>query len=155
MTFTEKQIRATFEDTKTKQRLFRHKLTELINENRPVNDDERDKVIDLYNDANLGLGGVETVLWLNNGKKIVIPNLEKFVRDLIDYNEQIVNGEFFFFSLGHYKELSVPIKELWRQIKSKTNQVNAEALSQAIRISKEQSRKNKSITTSTMKGKNG
>jgi hypothetical protein len=137
MTFTEKQIRATFEDTKTKQRLFRHKLTELINENRPVNDDERDKVIDLYNDANLGLGGVETVLWLNTGKKIVIPNLEKFVRDLIDYNEQIVNGEFFFFSLGHYKELSVPIKELWRQIKSKTNQVNAEALTQTLRMSKE------------------
>ena len=133
----EKQFRATFEDTKAKQKLFRHRLDVLITENRPLNKDERDSMFDLYDDANLGLGGVETVLWLADGKRIIIPNLEKFVRDLFENDKSIVTGEFFFFSLGRYRDVYLDIEELWRQIKSKTNSVAAEALTQALRVSKE------------------
>jgi len=142
----EKQLRATFEDTKAKQKRFRHKLDELIREKRPVSDEERDKVIDLYNDANFGLGCIETVFWLSDGKIMRIPNFEKFVRDLIDYDKMVVDGRFFFFSLGTYKDRVIPIEEIWMQIKSKIHQVDAEALSQALRISKEQTHLGPSVS---------
>lgn len=141
----ESQFRATFNDTKNNQQKFRHILDKLITEKRPLNESERDTVINLYNDSNLGLGCFNTVLWLSNGKKIEIPHLEKFVRDLFDYDKKIVDGDFFFFSLGRYKELTVDIDELWKQIKSKTHQVEAEALTQSLRISREQPKKEKAI----------
>jgi len=134
----EQQKRATFEDTKTKQRQFRHKLNILINEKRPVTSDERDKMFDLYADANLGLGTGETILWLSNGKTIRVPNFEKFVRDLFYWEQPIVTGEFFSFALGTYHNYEVSIDELWKQIRSKTDGVGAEALAQSIRMSKEQ-----------------
>ena len=133
----EKQFRATFEDTKAKQKLFRHRLDVLITENRPLKVEERDSMFDLYDDANLGLGGVETVLWLSDGKRLEIPNLEKFIRDLFEYDSSVVTGDFFFFSLGRYRDITLDIAELWKQIKSKTNSVAAEALTQALRVSKE------------------
>jgi len=135
---SESQFRATFEDTKAKQKQLRHILDGLIAENRPLKADERDKLFDLYADANIGLGTSETVLWLSNNKIIEVPNFEKFVRDLFYYEKNLVDGDFFFQTLGKYKTYEVEIKELWKQIRSKTMGVGAEALTQAIRISKEQ-----------------
>ena len=134
----EKQFRATFEDTKLKQKKFRHKLDQLIIENRALKADERDTLFELYNDSNIGLGGIETVFWFSDGKKIRIPNLEKFVRDIFYYEHSLVDQDFFFFSLGQNIGFSVSIGEIWKQIRSKVNQVDAEALTQTIRISKEQ-----------------
>jgi len=136
----EKQFRATFDDTKSKQKKFRHKLDELIHENRALSDSERDLMFDLYADANLGLGTSEAVLWLSNAKSIVVPNFEKFVRDLFYWDKPIVNGNFFQQTLGKYQNYEVPIAELWKQIRSKTHGIGAEALSQSIRMSKEQTR---------------
>ena len=134
------QFRATLEDTKKKQRLFRKKLLELIADNRALIDSERDKFLDLLADSNFGLGTVECVFWLRDGKKIRVDNLEKFIRDLVYYNESVVDGDFFFFSLGNYSGFSVPIGDLWRNILSKCGGVNAEALAMSVRISKEQTR---------------
>lgn len=135
----ERQFRATFEDVKKKQRMFRHKLDILIKDNRPLTPTERDQMFDLYADANFGLGTLETVIWLSDAKTIRVPNFEKFVRDLFYWDNKIVNGTFFFKSLGPaYKKYTVEIKELWEQIRSKINGIDPEALAMSVRISKEQ-----------------
>ena len=132
------QFRATLEDTKKKQRLFRSTLLQLIKENRPLSSSERDKFLDLLADSNFGLGTIECVFWLKDGKKIKIDNLEKFIRDIVDWDKSVVSGDFFFFSLGNYSSYSISISEIWKNILSKCGGVNAEAIAMSVRISKEQ-----------------
>lgn len=137
----ESQIRATFIDTKKKQKLFRKKLYILIEENRTLTQDEKEEFYDLLADSTLGLGTIPVTLWLDNGnKKIEIDSLAKFIKDIIEYNPPngIINGDFLFFSLGRYSNYNIEIKEIWKQILSKCGHVHESALAESVRISKEQ-----------------
>lgn len=138
------QFRATLEDTKRKQKKFRNKLLELIQENRPLRKDERDDFLDLLADSNFGLGTKECVFWFSNHKHVKVDNLEKFIRDLAYYDKNVVDGDFFFFSLGKYSDYKVEISELWKNILSKCHGVNAEALAMSVRISKEREKRESS-----------
>jgi len=134
----ELQFRATFEDTKKAQKKLRKKLNELIHENRCLKDyGEIEEFIDLLSDSTFGLGNIECIFWLNNKKHIEIDNLEKFIGDVTDWDKNVLDGDFFFFSLGKYNEYEISIDEIWRNIKSKCYGVFAEAKSMSMRISKE------------------
>lgn len=138
MTYTDKesQIRATFKDTKKAQKQFRKILDELIRNNEPV--DDREVFFNLLADSTLGLGTKEFILYLDNGRSLHIDNLEEFIRALVYYDKNVVDGMFFFKILGRYKDYSININELWGHIRNRIGGIFAEALAMSIRISKEQ-----------------
>lgn len=145
----EAQIRATFEDTKKNQKKWRNKIDELISENRCATKKERTTLFDLFADATFGLGTEPVSFWFSDGNKIMIPNLEYFLRCLIYYDKgNIVSGDFLYSKLGNYMELEVPIGELWENVRDHCGGFTAGALTMSIRISKEREIRDSSIGAS-------
>jgi len=135
------QWRATFEDTKRKQLLFLHKLDELIQKNSPIPKKERDDFLNLLADSTFGLGTNEFSFWLNDGRVLRGNNFESFVRSLFYHESNTVDGDFFFKTLGRYKDFTVNIGELWMQVRNKCFDVFPEALAMSLRISKEREKR--------------
>ena len=134
----ELQIRATFKDTKRRQKAFRNFLDELIEDNRCILSDERDKFFDLIADSTFGLGTKPITLFFKCSRKLTVDNLEEFVRVLAYYSGSMVDSDFFYKSLGKHISYNVSIGELWEAIRNRLGGVTAEALAMSARMSKEQ-----------------
>jgi len=138
MSNKEAQIRATFKDTKKSQKVFRETLDLLIATDKPVSEKDREDFFNLLADSTLGLGTKEMFFYLDNGKKLLVDNFEEFIRSLAYFDDSVVDGDFFFRTLGKYRDYTLNIGELWVHIRNRLGGIFAEALAMSIRISKEQ-----------------
>jgi len=139
------QVRATFEDVKRRQNELRLRLDELIEKNIPIGSGDRDVFFNLLSDSTFGLGTREFKFWLCDGKILEIPNLEEFVCALFYYDKSLVDGGFFFKTLGKYRDYCVDIGNLWEQIRLRLGGIMGEAKAMSVRISKEQTQKEKFV----------
>ena len=135
----ESQWRATYEDTKNHQEKLRKNLNRLISENQCIQGDaERDEMFELLDDSTFGLGEKKVNLRIQDRKTIVVDDFQMFVRCLFDYEKDVVDAGFFFDVTGKYLDYDIEIRILWKQIKNNLYGVFPDALSAAVRMSKEQ-----------------
>ena len=139
---SEKQWRATFEDTKTNQRNLRRKLDLLIDENRAVeNEVEREEFIELLSNSTIGLGTDPVKIRLGNRVVIEVPNLEQFIYELLYVKSNNVDSDFFYYLTGKQHKCVIPIKDLWVNIRRYLFAVFPLAKAHTIRMSKEREKK--------------
>ena len=130
----EHQYRATFEDTKLAQNKISIKLDDLIKDNRPVTDQERDDLIEYIADAFLGLCNKPYKLRIPGDKTITIDNFGGFFRDILYINDKKINA----IGDGEIKlDTPIEIKDLWIWIRRKAFNNFDEALASSHRTSKE------------------
>ena len=129
-----KQLRATFTDTKNAQESLRNKLDILEEENSFVTDQK--EFFDLLADALLGLGfEKQSHILLPDGTILKINNLGKFIRQVAYLNN--VDYDF----LKKYGKITesnnICIKDIWKELKYEIFGIYPEALITSIKISKE------------------
>lgn len=135
---SERQWRATFEDTKTNQRNLRLKIDRLIRDNRVIqNEVEREKLIELISNSTVGLGTDPVKIRLCNRTVVDVPNFEQFLYELLYVEDELVDPVFFYNLTGTKLQDSVPIKELWVNARRYLFAVFPLAKANTIRMSKE------------------
>lgn len=137
-TTSEKQWRATFEDTKKAQENLRIELDKLDAHNNYVEPDDRKHFFELLADALLGFDyGKHCNLPLPNMTYVAIENIGEFIRRLAYHTGTKVDYEFF----KYYKKIEIQqtdIGQIWHELKFFIYGIYPEAIAMSIRISKEQ-----------------
>jgi len=135
---TDKQKRYTFESTRKNSRELREKLLILIKENSPIEQDEKSKMLNLIDRSTLGIGVDPVTFHMSDYDKFIVPDFQHFMRCLIEYDKNIVDGSFFIPILGsnHFKR-SYNISELWQLILYNLNHFIPKALEASAKMSKE------------------
>lgn len=153
MNVEKKQRRYTFEATRENSRLLREKLLLLIESNSPIESDEKRKMLDLIDNSTLGIGTEAVDFYMSDNKKIVIPDFQQFIRCIVEYDKDVVDGSFFVSVLGSkYYDTTYPISEIWSLVLFNLNHFIPKALEASAKMSKEIISDGKSIrTVSTVK----
>ena len=148
-----KQKRYTFEATKENSRKLREKLLLLIDDNSPIELNEKSKMLDLVDNSTLGIGTETVDFYMSDNKKITIPDFQQFLRCIIEYDKDVVDGSFFIQVLGSsYYDTVYPISEIWKLVLFNLNHFIPKALEASAKMSKEIISDGKSIrTVSTVK----
>ena len=148
-----KQKRYTFEATKENSRELRKKILLLIDDNSPVEYDDKSKMLDLIDNSTLGIGTEPVNFYMSDNKKISISDFQQFLRCLIEYDKGIVDGSFFIQVLGSdYYDTTYSISELWKLVLFNLNHFIPKALEASAKMSKEIISDGKTIrTVSTVK----
>lgn len=136
---SERQWRATFEDTKSNQETLREKIDELIQEQRPIKDEqERKDLIELISNSTIGLGTDPIKIRLYEKKKVVdIPNFEQFFYELLYVQDKKLDGCFFWFLTGENIDGDVPIEYVWLNVRRCLFAVYPFAKANTLKLSKE------------------
>jgi len=139
---SEKQWRATFEDTKKNQEDLRETLDYLIKDKRPIKDEqERKQFIELLSNSTIGLGTEPVKIRLDDKTMVEIKNLEQFISELLYVDAKVVSKNFFWFLTGKSLVDDVPIEQLWLNVRRHLFAVFPLAKASTIKISKEREKK--------------
>jgi len=134
----ETQTRATFEDIKKAQEKLRNQLDELEENNLCVEPEKRGDFFKLIADALLGFEYEKScILYLPDKTDMEIQNVGEFIRYLV-YNTNATLDYAFLRKYGKIKDVTVTMRDIWRELKFVIFSIYPEALAMSIRISKEQ-----------------
>lgn len=143
---SERQWRATFEDTKTNQKKLRLKLDRLIRDNRVVqNEYERETLIELISNSTVGLGTDPVKIRLGNRTVVDVPNFEQFLYELLYVENELVDPLFFYNLTGIRLAEGIPVRELWLNARRYLFAVFPLAKANTIRMSKEREKRELSL----------
>jgi|GEM_PF-4882869 len=142
------QKRYTFESVRENSRLLRDKLLKLIEWNQPVDKEEKRIMLDLIDQATLGIGTEPVVLqMLDVGYNIIeVDDFQYFLRCLVEYDNAVVDSDFFMSVIGKdCYGYTYDICKLWKAVLFELNHFIPKALESAARMSKEVISDNKKI----------
>lgn len=123
--------RATFEDVGIAQTYIRQLIEECIRENRPLNLAERERFIDVFRKATLGLGSKYKYRLYGRKKIYYFENIGEAAYRIAKLNDSIVD-------LGYEK---LPIKVFWHELLSHLLRLFPEVDKMSVEISRELEKK--------------
>jgi len=136
-----KQLRATFEDTKKAQEELRNKLDTLEKKNAFITEDERGPFFALIANALLGCE-YDKICNINfpNGTCIQNVNVGEFIR-YIAYNNEISVKYNILKKYRKITDINVKMSDVWKELKFILFKIYPEALATSIKMSKEREKK--------------